>query len=458
MTPPASPPRPTVPDILPSRPPRPTHATRRRWILLGAGIVAVVIAAVAILLTTGQPTHPGIAADRPVTGSAAQQIDRLLQRRAHAMVDRDAAEFRATLDPAAGGFRQSQLAGFRNAARVRFASWRYDWSPRAHAPLPAGLRPHLIGARRVLPAEIVEHYRIAGFDRRPTAVPQSAVFVEWGNRWSIASVVAGHVDGRPQPVDPWALGPVRVVRTPQALVLGPPSKLTTMHQVAALSDAAVQRVTAVWGTGWSRRAVFEVPATQHQLALEAGVRGNLAPIAALTSAEVHESGRPDPVGDRVVLNPRNWPRLSPAGRLIVLSHELTHVASRPDTGSAMPTWLSEGLAEYVGFRDSGVSIRLAAAALARRIAADGLPSRLPADADFGTGSWLLTVAYQEGWLACLAIADSWGTDSLVRFYRAVGTSDASSARAVELALHRVLHIDRTGLLQRWRAELSSQLG
>ena len=147
------------------------------------------------------------------------------------------------------------------------------------------------------------------------------------------------------------------------------------------------------------------------------------------------------LGARIVLNPANLARLDAAGRRLVIGHELTHIASRAVTSDQMPTWLVEGLADYVGNLGSGLPVPATAAELAAEVRAGRVPAALPADAAFAGGS-RLPQAYEQSWLACRLIADRAGQAGLVRFYRAVARAagtDPATALAVGLragAAHR----------------------
>jgi hypothetical protein len=232
-----------------------------------------------------------------------------------------------------------------------------------------------------------------------------------------------------------------------------------MGAVAREVRAGIGKVDAVWGTGWAQRAVVLVPATTRQMALIDDFRGDLHNIAALTSAEVSTAaGHPTPVGDRITINPVNWPLLSDVGAAIVIRHELTHVATRAVTGTQTPVWLSEGFADYVGFRDANVSVDIAAAALKRQVDSGHLPSGLPTDRQFRSSNSRLGAHYEAAWLACRYVAERFGQRTLVRFYRAVGTSSLPSRAALATALRDVLHLRLAGFTARWRHYVEAELG
>lgn len=347
---------------------------------------------------------------------------------------------------------------FANLRRVRFASWSYSFDLGGHQAPPAARRTY--HARTWSPNSFSLHYRIAGFDPRPTDLPQYPTFVRRGGRWYLASLTDFRSRGEVSATGLWDYAPVHVVRRPGVLALGPAAMLGTMVAAADAMHAAIPRVTAVWGPDWSRRVVLLVPATQHEMALIDAAAGDLDQIAALTSSEVTSTfGRPQPVGDRVTLNPANWPRVGRLGARIVLTHELTHVATRADTGSQTPKWLSEGFAEYVGFLHAGVPVTTAATELASALRADQSSlARLPADRAFKGGNATLAQAYESSWLACRYLAERYGQAKLVRFYRAVGTSSYGRAEAIAHGLHHVFGLTLGQFTARWRTYVDRQLG
>lgn len=414
-------------------------------------MVLVSAAAAGIGLRSGSAT--------PTSGShgrvaRAVAIRLLLERRARAILHHDRAALLATVDPTQRRFAATQVRMLADLRRVPLASWSYSvgtaaWSSSGAHPPPNGVPTYT--------PVVVLHYRLRGFDTEPTALPQYPTFTQRAGRWYLTSL-DGAAGGHVSATDLWDYGPVDVVRRPGVLVLGPPTMLGTMHQVADGLYAAVPRVTAVWGPRWPRRVVAEVPQTQHELAAITGDTGDLSSIAALNSAEVDpRGGDPAAVGDRVSVNPATWPSLDPRGRRVVLTHELTHVASRADTGARTPRWLQEGFADYVGFRGTGVATPVAAAELAAEVRAGRVPRRLPADQQFAGSSTRLAQAYEEGWLACRLIAVRAGQRTLVRFYRLVGSSSAPPAAAVDRALHRLLSLSTRRFTSLWRDYLHAQL-
>ncbi|GII53816.1 hypothetical protein Pth03_22050 [Planotetraspora thailandica] len=217
-----------------------------------------------------------------------------------------------------------------------------------------------------------------------------------------------------------------VARGTHVVVIGAPSAL--VREITALAEQAGRTVAAVWGR--PADAVILVPATGEQAA-ELVAPARVEGFAAFAGA------------DRVVIDPAGFARLTPTGRQVVLTHELTHVATDAAGDPGMPAWLREGFADYVGYLHSGLPVATVAAELSRDMRAGAAPARLPPDADFQAGSTRLPQAYEEAWLACRYIAQRFGERRLVAFYREAGRT------GVPRALRSTLGMTVPGLTDAW---------
>lgn len=431
-------------------------------------VLAVVLADVVIAARAARPTT-----HRPATHAAAPRhtdnaapdrtgadrtlaIRDLLARRAAAVLHHDAAAFAATADPEQPAFVAQQRRELAAMRPVPLAQWSYEID--TDTAMPSNARTSRYGAPTWAPQHFTLHYEIRGFDTAPTSLNQFPTFVHRARGWFIASFDDFTAQGHRSDVDVWDFGPVRVARAPGVLVLGHPSSQALLRSIAVEASSAIPQVSAVWRMRWPRRVVVLVPSTQTELARVVDDTGDLSQIAAVASAEVQDCpGPPEPVGNRVAINPRNWTKLSPLGRRIVLTHELTHVATRIDTGSCTPTWLVEGFADYIGYLGSGVPVPVVAQELAADVRHGRVPTRLPPDADFAGSSKRLAQAYEGSWLACRLIVATWGQSRLVRLYRAIGTSRQPPQRAVADAMGTLLHTTPAGFVAMWRAYLREQL-
>ncbi|MFF7444909.1 MULTISPECIES: hypothetical protein [unclassified Streptomyces] len=368
----------------------------------------------------------------PASDTARADVQRLLDRRSAAVLDRDRAAFRRTGD----------LGWFENARGVPFAAWAYRLTD---------LRRD--GATATAEAEL--SYRIQGYDNAPVSVGRTLTLsLDAGGRWYVDTEKPAEKSAEQL----WDQGEVAVVRGEHSLVMGAEQSTEALHSYADLADHAVPAVSAAWGTDWSRHVVVLVPDSLKGMAgLLASPTSSYRGIAAVTTGE---TGAPaNAPADRIIVNPDAYGVLGDVGKQVVLTHETTHVATRAHTTAATPLWLSEGYADFVGYLGSGRSPVQAAPELWRAVRDGRVPEALPEDADFGFGGDAaeLARAYESGWMACRMVAERWGEPKLREFYQAVG-AHKERAGAVEEALERVLDTNLEDFTARWRDHLRVQLG
>jgi hypothetical protein len=372
---------------------------------------------------------------RAPSDRAAIEVQRVLDRRAAAILHRDEPAYRATGQVAAAG------SEFGNLREVPLAAWAYHLT---------GL--HRSGDRATATAEL--RYRIQGYDRSPVTVGRTLRLARSAGSWHVVSDEPAEKSG----AQLWEQGTVTVVRGEHSLVLGVGQSGERLRAYADLADHAVPAVSQAWGTDWSAHVVMLVPKSLDGMAgllgaPASGYRG----IAAVTTGEA--GGSAQAPADRVIVNPDAYGVLGDFGKQVVLTHETTHVATRAHTTAATPLWLSEGYADWVGYRGSGRTAPQVAPELERAVVDGRIPAALPDDKDFGfTGDAArLARAYEGGWMACRLIADRWGEVRLNDFYRAVGDHKKRTG-AVEAALRDVLHTTPEKFTTQWRDYLRAQLG
>jgi hypothetical protein len=381
----------------------------------------------------------------------------LLSARADALLDRDREAFLATVSPVVPAFVDRQGRLFDALAEVPLASWDYELDPSRERPDDPALDQRY-GAEWWAP-DVQLRYAIDGFDTEPTFAPQRPTFVRSGASWLLAADDDFDAIGEQSARSLWDFGPVVAHRSAHALVLGHPGSRELLTQIGDVVDSAVPRVDAVWQQPWARAVVVLVPDDTTELDRMLGGSTDLTKIAAVATAEVTDQGDGfHPVGDRVIVNPPNFAKLGRLGRQVVLTHEVLHVASRRATGPDTPTWLAEGLADYVGYSDADVPLGTAARELTEAVRAGRVPESLPADTAFGGGSPDITQAYESSWLAFRLLVETYGLEATMRFYRAVGASrGAGTAAAVESALADELGTTTVAFTAAWREYLVSSL-
>lgn len=387
-------------------------------------------------------------------------VRQLLADRAGALVRRDKRSFLAVVDPAATDLRARQEALFDALQEVPLEVWRYRLDVTTERPADAVL-DRKYGRDRWWAPDVALEYALDGYDDRPTVAEHHLTFVLRDGRWLLAADDDFADDGLPTPRALWDRGPVASERAGGVLVLGRPTARRLLRNVAALTAAAVPRVDEVWGPGWRRGAVVLVPTSGGEMSELLGSGSDLSQIAAVATAELSGgAGEFDPSGDRILVNPDTFSRLGQLGRRVVLTHELTHVATRRATGPAVPAWLAEGFADYIGYQDVDLPFALSARELRKDVRAGRLPAALPQDGDFLGRNASLAQAYEQSWLAVRLLADQHGEAGLLRFYRAVGARRGSvtPADAVDQALRAELGTSTAALTRAWRSALQRDLG
>jgi hypothetical protein len=389
----------------------------------GSSVVALCLLLVALVACGG----------RTAADPARADVQRVLDRRAAAVLAHDAAAYART----------GTGTGFDRLSALPLAAWSY----RVRDVERSG---------DTATADVELRYRVDGYDRGPVAAGRTVRLSRDGTAgtWAVDSDRPAEESGQ----QPWDQGAVEVVRGTHSLVLGVGQSTALLRRFAGLADRAVPAVSDAWDGDWSRRVVVVVPRSVEGMAgLLGSPVSSYRGIAAVTTGET--GGREHAPADRIIVNPDAYGLLGSLGKQVVLTHETTHVATRADTTSATPLWLSEGYADWVGYRDTGRTPAQAAPELAETVAEGRVPAHLPTDEDFGftAEAEQLARAYEGGWLACRMIAEQWGEDRLDAFYRAVGAHD-DRADAVENALHEVLGTTEEDLTTRWREYLRASLG
>ena len=375
-------------------------------------------------------------ADATLTVLATGQVDHALRDRAAAVRDTSSRLF--VVDVAARE-RSRQRQAFQWLRTVPFV--RYEATTR-DSPTAAAVRQGTLDQR------VRISYRLPG-DTASMVREVSVGFQRRGARWWLRS-------WHPEQVDLWDLGAVSVVDTGPALVLGAADRYdqATLRGLADSTVASLSAVDEAWPYRWSRRATVLAPADADAMARLIGTTTDVGGIAGVTTGE--QDG--DRQALRVVLNPDYYPTMVPLARQILLRHELTHVAEHGLDLAGVPQWLTEGLAEYVGYSGSGVPTSYVAADLLAKVRAGDAPTRLPSDADFAFDADRAdrSLAYRSGWTACEYIAGTFGQSALLRFYRVAAALDGTSSQRVAAAGRRVLSLTPAELTAGWQAWLQER--
>jgi hypothetical protein len=416
-----------------------------------------------------QDTGPGAGPGRPMGAlSPAPKVDDatrtdavtdLLDRRAQALLARDEQAFLATIEPRADeAFVSTQRRLFENLAGVPFAEWSYRLRP--DDALDVTELPDRVTASPSdeLWAPAVDlRYALAGGDVIPTDRAMGYLFARHGDAWYLRSDTALDTLGRRTWRGPWDFAPCLVTPTEHGIVLSHPGNQPMVDRLVRELDTSVESVSALWPTRWSQRVVMVLPDTPGEMRALVGPDFPVESVVAVAVADRVDNKTRTVAGQRVVLSPSGVRALSIASLRVVLRHEITHLAARADTVDGAPTWLLEGFADYVGYRDSGVTLAEGAPDLAKRVRQNGPPAALPEDRAFRSGGAELDLAYQESWSLARYVADEYGEETLIEMYRELAAAGAVSASETDEMLRDVLGGDRAALVAGWQSYLRGAL-
>jgi hypothetical protein len=233
-----------------------------------------------------------------------------------------------------------------------------------------------------------------------------------------------------------------------------------MREYESIADSSVRRVSGVWGTQWNSAVVILTPSSTSEFAglVDRSVDKGLDQVAAITQGDITPGEQAK--GDRVVINPKAFTALDRNGRQVVIAHELTHVATRSSTTRPVPVWLSEGMADYVGYSGLDLSRARIASELLTLVRQGNGPKALPTADDFDPARSKIATSYTASWLAVSRLVDLYGQAKVVLFYRTISDRmtvdksvpfdpDAASTRAFP----RTFGISETEFVIGWRRYL-----
>ena len=227
----------------------------------------------------------------------------------------------------------------------------------------------------------------------------------------------------------------------------PPSGLLS------LESNALQQVDAYWPGRWSRRVVLLAPASRAELRRLLQADFDLENFVAFAYSTIDATHAFRLTGDRIILNPPAIEDRTSTTVQLVLSHELTHIATRPLSGPFVPAFLDEGVAEWVGYRGAGTSFGY----LRERAAEGHREGRLPKDYEFTTGSGDDIIdAYQRAHSAIAYFIDRFGMAKVVQLYARLGAARVVPGTAtfhLERAFRAVTGISLKRFEQDWAATI-----
>ena len=471
-------PPPPVKPRWPPPPPAPTWGAPREWgppgrpagrrrrgliiaiaLLLTAALMAVSLVELAPTLRDGRDSTPAASGstggalsspaqrDRAAAGQAdpAAAVRPILASRAAAVLHHDRAAFLATVDRRRTTFYRAQAALFDRIVTVPFSYLVYRVSGPGQDLASARVRSRYAPSPVYLP-EVEASYRFRGQDSAPVTSRYFYTFVETSAGWRIAGQGEAAAP-RKDDVEIWDASPVRSLASSRTLVVYHAADRALAERLLSAAERGYSQVAATWSAPWDHKVVILVP--HDQVEAERLVHGrDLSAVAAVASSQIEDGPEHRVLGNRVIVNASVIRRYNALNLQIVVTHEMTHVATRK-VGVGVPLFLVEGFADFTALRPIDAPPRITRPALRAAVRTGRFKGTLPSGDDLRGSD--ATLAYDEGSSFCLWIARTFGEAKVQSLYRSFSGGREPTPELLDRRLRQVLGISRATAQSRWAA-------
>jgi hypothetical protein len=369
--------------------------------LRSAALLAGVLALGSAVPSAGAQTAPPPTREDAVKAVLAQRVD--------ALRTGDRAAFLDTVDPAATEeFKVRQGHLFDGLRSLPLASYDLKLRTDEVPDLAAGLAGRYPGAEAVFLPPVEAHYRLTGIDTIDAVDGYYYTFLLRDERWRVVSDRDVEDVGLPSARNLWDYGPVQQQRTAHFTVLHDPADRKRAEALGPLCEQAYARLQAGFGRAVPAQIVVVLPHTLEQLREILQATFDLTNFVAFASASVDRDEDWESTAPRVYVQDANLSRSRRDFQLQTFHHELTHVAAFPIAGPFVPSWIHEGLADWMSGEDSPAEV-------------DGTDGVLPHDWEFTTGGGeSILRAYDESTSAMAFLAARRGRNAPLDLLARVG--------------------------------------
>ncbi|MGW6275934.1 hypothetical protein [Kribbella sp. NPDC055071] len=418
--------------------------------LLSLALVAAAVGG-GLALHQSSERADGAATTAPSTpaidlAARAAAVDKLLKKRAQAVLTDNAKEFIADVDPSNKALVARQRTLFTNLRQFGFASLAYEQLSQQYDDTIT----RKYGPSTYLVA-VVMAYQIRGIDMGPVRAMLGYTFTERPNgQWILVSDT--DLDKRlprGSHQEAWDTGEVLVKRAPRVLVVVEKGQEALAARLVGMASSAVKAVTKSWPGNWNGAGV--VIALDDKIVRGADyTQPKNAEDALAMATWVYRTlpGEATSEGQRadsyVVINPHNRDKVDAR----TLAHEFTHVATAP-YGPYAPRWMVEGAATYIEFLPMDGAKPLALEQYKRDIQAKYLSKAktLPADATFFAHA---DSSYPLSWLAVEYLFNRYGDIEVSTLYQELAYSGSTQAERDRIMLEHI-NMTEAGLLRALKA-------
>jgi hypothetical protein len=373
---------------------------RRAALLVAAAMAAALVPAGRLGAQTATVTTP----------TREEAVRQVLSQRVEALKRGDRAAFLDTVDSAATDefkVRQGHLFdGLRSLPLEAYdLQLRTDEAP----DLAAGLAARYPGAEAVFLPPVEAHYRLTGIDSIDAVDGYYYTFLLRDGRWRIVSDQDLDDVGLPSARNLWDYGPVHQQRTAHFTILHDPADRRRAQTIGTLCEQGYARLLAVFDKAVPPQIVVVLPHSLDQLREILQATFDLSNFVAFASASVDRDEGWDSTAPRVYVQDVNLARSRRDFQLQTFHHEFTHVAAFPLAGPFVPSWIHEGVADWMAGGEED------------HTAVDGTDGVLPEDWEFTTGGGeSILRAYDESTSAMAFLAAKKGKEAPVDLLARVG--------------------------------------
>jgi hypothetical protein len=371
---------------------------------------AVLVFAVLLTMAAGNSAAPEPAGAQVATMTREDAARQVLAQRVDAVKRGDRAAFLDTIDQAASNefkVRQGQL--FDGLRSLPLASYEMELRTDEVPDLSAGLAARYPGVQEAFLPPVEGHYRLTGIDPIDAVDGFYYTFVLRDGRWRIVSDRDLEDIGLPSARNLWDYGPVQHQRTAHFTILHDPADRKRAEALGPLCEQGYARLKSVFDKAIPEQIVVILPHTLDQLQEILQATFDLSNFVAFASASVDRDRDWESTAPRVYVQDVNLSRSRRDFQLQTFHHEFTHVAAFPLAGPFVPSWVHEGVADWMAGGEKAPS------------EADGSDGVLPEDWEFTTGGGESIIrAYDESTSAMAFLASRKGKEAPLDLLARVG--------------------------------------
>jgi hypothetical protein len=407
--------------------------------------LALVAAVLSLHSPGGSPSQTASSASpRPRSADPVHQVQLVLVSRARAILHHDRAGFLASVDPRRTSFYRAQAMLFDRLETAPFSGFAYQLDSPTNLAT-SRIRQHYAPAPVYLP-EIQASYHFRGQDASPVLARFYYTFVWTGKAWRIAA----QDELRPlihSDAEIWDAGPLQTAATSHTLVAFHPGDSALANRLLNAAERGYAQVATSWSGPWEHKVVILVPRDQAEAERLVGAR-DLGQVAAVAASSIESGPFQRVLGNRIVVNSTNVRRYDQLNLQVVMTHEMTHVATRT-IGQGVPLFIVEGFADFTALRPIAAPLSFTRPALSSAVKSAHFDGLLPSDAGLRGSS--ASVAYDESSSFCLWIANTFGEPRLQALYRAFRGTAEPGVAGQDVIFRHVLGISRATAQTRWAA-------